>query len=163
MPILAKLKVLKPSGGDFLQRALIDTGNNFRSLISKEILDDNKITFTPTQLNALSVDLKPVNIIGHVHLQFNFEGSDQLFEETFYIPENTSKIINLGYEFLKTNSINLLLDRFAFELSSGELIPIESGPAKWMWLYLPQYQKWELVRKWQRVAGTSFISTFCSK
>ena len=127
MPICAKLKVLNPVGGEFLQHALVDTGNNFRSLISKEILDDNKITFTPANLSALSVDLKPVNIIGHVSLKFSFDGSDKIFEETFYIPETTSKIINLGYEFLKVNRINLLLDKFSFELPTGEQIPIENS------------------------------------
>ena len=127
MPICAKLKVFNPAGGEFLQHALVDTGNNFRSLISKEILDDNKITFTPANLSALSVYLKPVNIIGHVNLKFSFNGSDKIFEETFYIPETTSKIINLGYEFLKVNRINLLLDKFSFELPTGEQIPIENS------------------------------------
>lgn len=114
MPICSKLKVINPVGGEFLQNALIDTGNNFWSLISKEILEDKKISFTPANLSALSVDLKPVNIIGHFHSQFSIIGSNQLFEETFYVPENTSKIINQCYEFLKMNRINLLLDKLFF-------------------------------------------------
>ena len=76
---------------------------------------------TLVKLSALSVDLKPVDIIGYVKLQFNFVGSDKLFEETFYIPENTSKLINLGSEFVKTNEINLLLDKQSFQLPGGSL------------------------------------------
>ena len=69
---------------------MVDTGNNFKSIISKEILKLENIQFTPVKLSALSVDLEPVDIIGYVKLQFNFVGSDKLFEETFYITENTS-------------------------------------------------------------------------
>jgi hypothetical protein len=104
---------------------IIDTGNNFNSLISREILDKHGIEFCPAKLSAYSVDLKKVNIIGYVELKFRFAGTQAVFTEIFYVPEVTSRLVNLGSDFLKKNKINICLDEDKFEFC-GESVPINS-------------------------------------
>ena len=126
MPICADLEFLVP-GADIPVKELgiIDTGNNFNSLISREILDKHGIEFCPAKLSAYSVDLKKVNIIGYVELKFRFAGTQAVFTEIFYVPEVTSRLVNLGSDFLKKNKINICLDEDKFEFC-GESVPINS-------------------------------------
>ena len=126
MPICANISFLLNGEETFHEIALLDTGNNYQSLISREILERNNISYCPVRLNAYSVDLKKVNIIGRVELKFNFKGSKQVLKETFLVPEVTSKIVNLGSEFLIKNRINILLEKNMLELGS-ELISLHSG------------------------------------
>jgi hypothetical protein len=130
MPICADLEFFIPGTESTVEElGIVDTGNNFNSLISREILDKHGIGFCPAQLSAYSVDLKKVNIIGYVELKFRFAGTMAVFTETFYIPEVTSKLVNLGSDFLKKNKINICLDDDKFEFQ-GESVPINSSIQK---------------------------------
>ena len=131
MPICADIEFNpnEKGKGTFHELSLLDTGNNFRNLISREILERNKISYLPVNLAAYSVDLKQVKIIGKVELTFRFAGSSHVFTEIFYVPEITSNIVNLGSQFMCNNKINLLLDRNLLAVR-GELIPINNGLTK---------------------------------
>ncbi|MCP4053877.1 MAG: RNA-directed DNA polymerase, partial [Mesoflavibacter sp.] len=110
---------------DFRALSLLDTGNSFKSLISREILEKHNIPYCPVNLSAYSVDLKLVQIIGKVELSFKFVGSNKEFKELFFVPNITSKIVNLGSEFLCSNKINLLLDQNQISIQ-GEIIPLHT-------------------------------------
>ena len=98
-------------GGElFTARCLYDSGNNFHSLISKELLSENHIDYWPLQAQALNVNLEPVKIIGRVTLKLTIDKSKKIFVETFYVPDITSRIVNLGLRFLQQNKINLMFD-----------------------------------------------------
>ena len=84
MPLCAGINILDSGGTELSSEiTLLDTGNNFKSLISREILETNKISYLPVKLSALSVDLKKVNIVGRINLKFKFAGSDTEFQEIF--------------------------------------------------------------------------------
>ena len=51
-------------GGGIVCR-LYDSGNNFHSLISQELLEENNVTYWPLEAQALSVNLEPVKIISN--------------------------------------------------------------------------------------------------
>lgn len=130
MPVCADLQFLGSDGNNSFQAlSLLDTGNSYKSLISKEILERNKIPYLPVNLSAYSVDLKIVRIIGKVELSFKFLGSDTKFKELFFVPEITSNIVNLGSQFLFTNKINLLLDRNLLSFR-GENVNLNNGNTK---------------------------------
>ena len=112
MPVCADIKFLDlVRKGMFHELSLLDTGNNFRNLIGKEILEKNNIPYLLVNLAAYTVDLKQVRIVGKVKLSFQFVGSSHGFTELFYVPEITSNIVNLGSQFMCNNKINLLLNR----------------------------------------------------
>ena len=94
----------------FSANCIYDSGNNYHSLISKELLEENNINYWPLEAQALNVNLEPVRIIGRVQLRFTLDKSKSSFVETFYIPSVTSKVVNLGLRFLQNNKINLLFD-----------------------------------------------------
>ena len=126
MPVCADLQFSGINGvGTFHALSLLDTGNSFKSLISREILEKNNIPYCPVNLSAYSVDLKLVKIIGKVELFFKFVGSDKEFKELFFVPDITSKIVNLGSHFLCSNKINLLLDQNKLPVH-GEIIPLHT-------------------------------------
>ena len=126
MPVCADLQFSGINGvGTFHALSLLDTGNSFKSLISREILEKNNIPYCPVNLSAYSVDLKLVKIIGKVELFFKFVGSDKEFKELFFVPDITSKIVNLGSHFLCSNKINLLLDQNKLSVH-GEIIPLHT-------------------------------------
>ena len=94
----------------FSANCIYDSGNNYHSLISKELLEENNINYWPLEAQALNVNLEPVRIIGRVQLRFTLDKSKSSFVETFYVPSVTSKVVNLGLRFLQNNKINLLFD-----------------------------------------------------
>ena len=62
---------------------IVDTGNNFNSLISREIFDKHEIGFCPAKLSAYSVDQKKGNIIGYVELKVRFVGTKLCLQKYF--------------------------------------------------------------------------------
>ncbi len=112
----------------FSANCLYDSGNNYHSLISKELLESNSITYWPLEAQALNVNLEPVRIIGRVTLNFTLDKSTKNFCETFYIPEVTSKVVNLGLRFLQKNKINLLFESNEIDIDGKcfKLPPLET-------------------------------------
>ena len=127
MPVCVDLRFIKPGGLDVFDGVgLLDTGNNYRNLISRELLEENNIAYLPVKLTAYSVDLKAVNIVGKVELSFKFQGAETEFKELFFVPEISSRIVNLGAKFMYRNRINLLLNenKIAFQ---GKTVPIKTS------------------------------------
>ncbi len=129
MSAYSEIDVINPETlKSFSNRILFDTGNNFYSLISKDVLKEQNISYYPLNVTAYSIDLQPVSIIGKVELKFRFKNIDKIFKETFFIPHNTSRVINLSVRFLHLNKINLLfsenkvtIDNESFNLTSSVL------------------------------------------
>ena len=125
MSAYSEIFIDKPGGvGSFKNKVLFDTGNNFYSLINKDILNEQNIQYWPLNITAYSVDLKPISIIGKVTLNFKFPGINKTFKETFYIPYCTSRVINLSVRFLHQNKINLMFSENKVMINESESVDL---------------------------------------
>lgn len=128
MPICADLEFFHPITKELISGiSLCDTGNNFKNLVSKEFLEDHNISYLPVRLTAYAIDLTNVNIVGKLNIKFRFTGTNSFFYETFYVPERTSKVVNLGSEFLSKHKINVNLEKNELQFNN-EIVPLNLTP-----------------------------------
>ena len=81
---------------------MIDTGNTVGSAMDYQVFKSLQLQLVPTsRTTASAAQGTPLTILGKTPvIQFSFEGSDTVFEESFLVINGLSHQINLGKLFL---------------------------------------------------------------